>query len=552
MSTLPEFQSGQKLKASDLNQLVEAINSNTEAVNRPIPAKTGDLVNDANFLTENTLPSLKTINGESIIGSGNLAIIGGDGGYTISRPKDGSYNIIGIAHRGYSSMAPENTLPAFILAKQKGFNFVECDVSFTNDGVAVLLHDDTIDRTSNGSGKVSELTYEELLQYDFGSYKSNTYTGTKIPTFMEFINLCKKIGLHSYIEFKKTSSDSEQIKAQVENIISLVKSAGMSNNVTYISFEYNYLTEIKTQDKTARLGYLVNNCTNTIIEQVLALQTGTNEVILDIRADGCTDGTITLCQTYNIPLEVWTVDVEQQIIDLPAYVSGVTSNYLIAGKVIANSYGIYVNNNSGNSESGGNTGGNTGGESGGDAGGDTDDPTDANYEILKVINGNPVMDYSNSASDPREAICVGWQLNNSYNSGGKTAFAKGNQPTRASYTAFDIITSPTAYYKALVEDENGNTFPCKIGYQWFNKVAYDRLNLDSDGIVTATSPGLNDGGTNILDDGWQDPSLSYRATKTTVNGSPIVGFRITLGRADNVNKAFDTPPYKVTLYKAGK
>lgn len=548
MSTLPEFQSGQKLKASDLNQLVEAINSNTEAVNKPIPAKTSDLVNDANFLTENTLPSLKTINGESIIGSGNLAIIGGDGGYTISRPKDGSYNIIGIAHRGYSSMAPENTLPAFILAKQKGFNFVECDVSFTNDDVAVLLHDDTIDRTSNGSGKISELTYNELLQYDFGSYKSNTYTGTKIPTFMEFIDLCKKIGLHPYIEFKKTSSDSEQIKAQVKNVISLVKSAGMSGNVTYISFSYDYLAEIKTQDKTARLGYVINSCTDDVIRQVLTLQTGTNEVILDIQAANCNTNAVNSCKHYSIPLEVWTVDVEQQIIDLPAYVSGVTSNYLIAGKVIANSYGIYVNNNSGNGESGGNTGG----ESGGDAGGDTDDPTDANYEILKVINGNPIMDYSNSASDPREAICVGWQLNNTWNSGAKTAFAKGNQPTRASYTAFDIITSPTAYYKALVEDENGNTFPCKIGYQWFNKVAYDRLNLDENGVVTAGSPGLKDSGGGILDDGWQDPSLSYRATKTTLNGSPIVGFRITLGRADDVNKAFETPPYKVTLYKAGE
>ena len=62
----------------------------------------------------------------------------------------------------------------------------------------------------------------------------------------------------------------------------------------------------------------------------------------------------------------------------------------------------------------------------------------------------------------------------------------------------------------------------------------------------------NESGGGILDDGWQDPSLSYRATQTTVNGSPIVGFRITLSVADNPSTAITTAPYKVTLYKAGE
>ena len=94
-----------------------------------------------------------------------------------------------VAHRGYSSTAPENTLPAYKLAKQNGFNYVECDVSMTSDGVPMLLHDATINRTSNGSGTLSQMTYAEVREYDFGSWKSSAYAGTVIPTFEEFIAL---------------------------------------------------------------------------------------------------------------------------------------------------------------------------------------------------------------------------------------------------------------------------------------------------------------------------------------------------------------------------
>lgn len=69
-------------------------------------------------------------------------------------------NVKAINHRGYSAIAPENTIPAYIMSKKMGFTYVECDVSFTSDGVAVLLHDNTIDRTSDGSGAISGLTYE--------------------------------------------------------------------------------------------------------------------------------------------------------------------------------------------------------------------------------------------------------------------------------------------------------------------------------------------------------------------------------------------------------
>ena len=115
-------------------------------------------------------------------------------------------NVKAINHRGFSTEAPENTIPAYIMSKNKGFTYVEADVSFTSDGVAVLLHDATIDRTSDGTGNISSMTYEYALQYDFGSWFSAEYAGVKIPTFTEFVTLCKRLGLHPYIELKSNGS----------------------------------------------------------------------------------------------------------------------------------------------------------------------------------------------------------------------------------------------------------------------------------------------------------------------------------------------------------
>ena len=89
----------------------------------------------------------------------------------------GNYGMNAVAHRGASTEAPENTLIAYKIAKERGFTMAECDVTFTKDGIGVLLHDDTIDRTSDGSGNIKNLTLAEVRQYDFGSWKSSEFTG---------------------------------------------------------------------------------------------------------------------------------------------------------------------------------------------------------------------------------------------------------------------------------------------------------------------------------------------------------------------------------------
>lgn len=273
-------------------------------------------------------------------GVGNQINIASDGSTSIIAPlKDGEYNILGINHRGYNTVAPENTLPAFVLSKTNGFNYVEADVSFTSDGVAVLLHDDTINRTARtadgaeltDSVSIASITYEQALTYDFGIWKGASYAGTPIPTFEDFIVLCKNLGLHPYIEFKTTGAYTE---AQIRGVIDTVKACGMKGKVTYISFSSTFLTYVKNYDATARLGYIASSTGAGTMSVIRSLSTGKNDIFIDLSTGVMTDDAVENCISSGVPLEVWTVDRESVILDLHPYISGVTSNTLVAGKVL--------------------------------------------------------------------------------------------------------------------------------------------------------------------------------------------------------------------------
>lgn len=233
-----------------------------------------------------------------------------------------------IAHRGYSAEAPENTLPAYKLAKKKGFDCAECDVSFTSDGVAVLLHDSTIERTSNGTGSIHNMTLDFVKKLDFGGWFSDAYIGTTIPTFEEFLALCRAIGLRPYVELK--AGTVEQIYGLVDTVIRY----GMRDATTWISANADYLSCVKDKDDTARLGYVVNWVTEEVILSAQNLQTGRNKVFINCSAYGA-NAAADICAVSHIPLEVWTVNTADDIIALDPYISGVTSDVLVASAVLA-------------------------------------------------------------------------------------------------------------------------------------------------------------------------------------------------------------------------
>lgn len=233
-----------------------------------------------------------------------------------------------VAHRGYSKTAPENTLPAYQLAKQMGFFYVEADICWTSDGIPVLSHDTTIDRCSDGSGTIANMTLTQLRQYDFGSWKSPEYAGTKIPTAEEFFALCRALGLHPYIDPRDTNA------TKLQAVIDIYTACGLKGNVTWIG-NSTAVTNISSRDTTARLGmFATNTITSTMINTIQALKTDDNEVFLDADNSYATDSGCELCADAALPLEVWTVDNAATILAMNPYITGVTSNYQIAGKLL--------------------------------------------------------------------------------------------------------------------------------------------------------------------------------------------------------------------------
>ena len=112
-----------------------------------------------------------------------------------------------IAHRGASAYAPENTIAAFGLAHEMGADWFELDCTLTRDDEIIVIHDDTVDRTTDGTGRVVELTLEDLKKLDAGTWKDPKYAGERLPTLLESLNFARdRIGV--YIEIKDSDDDT--------------------------------------------------------------------------------------------------------------------------------------------------------------------------------------------------------------------------------------------------------------------------------------------------------------------------------------------------------
>jgi glycerophosphoryl diester phosphodiesterase len=250
-----------------------------------------------------------------------------------------SSSIKSVNHRGFIN-APENTLPAYKLSREMGFTYVETDIQWTSDNVPVLLHDSVINRTARNSDgseisetvSISDITYEQALAYDFGIYKGEQYAGTKIPTFTEFVVLCKRLGLHPYVELKGGSQE------QINGLVTIAKRYGMLEDITWISFYTTFLERVKVKHLNARLGYICDTVTSTKIDEAVALKTSENKVFIDANYNNLTTETVESCVDADMPLEVYTVNDINAFITIDAYVSGYTSDKFIGSKLLLEFY----------------------------------------------------------------------------------------------------------------------------------------------------------------------------------------------------------------------
>ncbi len=146
------------------------------------------------------------------------------------------------AHRGSSGTHPENTLIAFREAAQLAVYGVEFDVHLTKDDHLVVIHDERIDRTSNGTGFVKDMTLEELRSYDFGSWFSSEFKGEIIPTLEEVLDVFSTSSHHLNIELK---SDIFPYIGMVEKVLSLVNTESLKSRIVISSFDHEAIRLVK-------------------------------------------------------------------------------------------------------------------------------------------------------------------------------------------------------------------------------------------------------------------------------------------------------------------
>nr|WP_279537976.1 glycerophosphodiester phosphodiesterase [Paenibacillus turpanensis] len=144
------------------------------------------------------------------------------------------------AHRGASGDAPENTMAAFRLALEQGAEGIELDIHQTKDGQLVVIHDETLERTTNGSGLITSLTYDEIRSVD-ASFHFESYRGEHVPLLSEVLDLLSNTQIELNIELKNGIIRYEGME---ERVIRLVREYGMENRVVFSSFNHYSVVDL--------------------------------------------------------------------------------------------------------------------------------------------------------------------------------------------------------------------------------------------------------------------------------------------------------------------
>ncbi len=169
------------------------------------------------------------------------------------------------AHRGFSKVAPENTMPAFQAAVDCGADFIELDVQLTADGQLVVIHDDKLDRTTNGKGLVARRTYEELRTLSAGSWfkGEGEFDDVEIPLFSDVLELVSD-HIMLNIEIKR----SGEPKKTAEKVVELVEEYGLVHSCYITSFSYPALKKVKQLNPKIKTAFIANLATATSYAQL--------------------------------------------------------------------------------------------------------------------------------------------------------------------------------------------------------------------------------------------------------------------------------------------
>ncbi len=164
------------------------------------------------------------------------------------------------AHRGAAGLAPENTLAAFRMAIELGADASELDLQATKDGVVVVIHDDTVDRTTDGRGRIADLTLAEIKRLDAGAKFGAAFRGERVPTLRELVDLVKASGNHRFrlnLEIKFAEGREGEPLDLEERVLAVLAETGFIDRVIVQSFHHPSAAKMKRLAPTIPAGLLV-------------------------------------------------------------------------------------------------------------------------------------------------------------------------------------------------------------------------------------------------------------------------------------------------------
>lgn len=230
-------------------------------------------------------------------------------------------SIKSIAHRGSSIDAPENTLPAYLIAKSKHFWGGECDINKTSDNHYVLIHDKDVSTSTNGSGNVNELTLQQVKELTINKGSNiSFYNNLKIPTLEEYLNICYQINLVPVIELKTDTLN----EADATNIADIVKNFGLIDKCIFISFSSSLITTIKQKYPKSTIQWVTNSLDNANIDYCKSIGAEINCIVNSVTKD-----LVNYAHSKDVKVNVWTITNNNQFMDLyydNIHVDYVTSN----------------------------------------------------------------------------------------------------------------------------------------------------------------------------------------------------------------------------------
>jgi glycerophosphoryl diester phosphodiesterase len=208
-----------------------------------------------------------------------------------------------IAHRGYSAVAPENTLAALEAALQARADAVEFDVHVSDDGVPFLFHDDTLRRTTNGRGSVAGHTMAALKRLDAGAWFAPEFAGEPIPTLDEALALCRGRCGRVYPELKRYRRLED-----VEWLVARIREGGWEGDSVLISLDWEALATARQASERIMLGYIVDAQRRFAAALELARADGNALVDCDVRLLIRNPGWAAAARAADVELATWTVD----------------------------------------------------------------------------------------------------------------------------------------------------------------------------------------------------------------------------------------------------